>query len=80
MFYGGKTSLLPLNQLERLGYQLVIIPYTFRVTQRATIAAMQKTLAFIKQNGDSQLIVSELTTFKDCEIITGTADWLKLSK
>ncbi|WP_100623290.1 hypothetical protein [Candidatus Coxiella mudrowiae] len=66
MFYDGKTSILPLNQLERLGYQLVIItlylynPIPFEL-QRAAIAAMQKTLAFIKQNRDSQLIASELT-------------------
>lgn len=77
MFYGGKTPLVPLDQLEKLGYQLVIIPSDL---QRAAIAAMQKTLAVIKQKGDSQSIADNLVTFKDREAIIGTADWLNLSK
>lgn len=75
MFYGGKTPLVPINQLTKLGYQIVIIPSDL---QRAAIHAMQKTLDIIHRHGDSKEIADELTTFNEREKIIGTDWWLKL--
>ncbi len=75
MFYGGKTPLIPAEKLQALGYQIVIIPSDL---QRAAIHAMQKTLAEIKQHGDSKNIQSELLSFNDREKIIDTNFYLDL--
>jgi 2-methylisocitrate lyase-like PEP mutase family enzyme len=77
MFYGGKTPLVPIDQLAKWGYQIVIIPSDL---QRAAIHAMQKTLSVIHRNGDSKEIADELATFNEREKIIGTDWWLKLDK
>lgn len=77
MFYGGKTPLVPLNELQAMGYNLVIIPSDL---QRAAIHAMQQTLQTIKQYGDSKQMAEQLTSFKEREKIIGTDDYLNLGK
>lgn len=66
MFYGGKTPLVPVNDLQKMGYQLVIIPSDL---QRAAIFAMQNTLQAIKKDGDSKSISAQLTSFAEREKI-----------
>lgn len=73
MFYGGKTPLLPMERLQQLGYQIVIIPSDL---QRAAIHAMQETLAVIQRDGDSKAIADRLATFNEREEIIGTNDYL----
>jgi len=73
MFYGGKTPLVPFEQLAQWGYQLIIIPSDL---QRAAIFAMQKTLGVIKQHGDSSSIKDQLTSFAEREKIIGTDEYL----
>lgn len=73
MFYGGKTPLVPLEQLADWGYQLIIIPSDL---QRAAIHAMQKTLNVIKQEGDSSSIKDQLASFAEREKIIGTDQYL----
>lgn len=75
MFYGGKTPLVPVEQLEQWGFQIVIIPSDL---QRAAIAAMQKTLQVIHRNGDSKTIADQLTTFNEREEIIDTKGYLEL--
>lgn len=77
MFFGGKTPLIPLEKLEKLGFKLVIIPSDL---QRAAIFAMQKTLAEIKNNGDSRNLQNQLTSFQERENIIGTKSYLSLDK
>ncbi|EIK93783.1 methylisocitrate lyase 2 [Pseudomonas sp. M47T1] len=77
MFYGGKTPLMPIEELASLGYQLVIIPSDL---QRASIHAMQRTLAEIKRTGDSGALAKHLTTFKEREDIVQTSRYLSLDK
>lgn len=77
MFYGGKTPLMPIKELASLGYQLVIIPSDL---QRASIHAMQRTLAEIKRTGDSGALAKHLTTFKEREDIVQTKRYLSLDK
>lgn len=75
MFYGGKTPLIPKEQLTDLGYNIAIIPSDL---QRAAIKAMQKTLATIWEHGDSASIADELTTFKEREALIDTERYLQL--
>jgi 2-methylisocitrate lyase-like PEP mutase family enzyme len=77
MFYGGKTPLMPIEELTSLGYQLVIIPSDL---QRASIHAMQRTLAEIKRTGDSGALAKHLTTFKEREEIVQTDRYLSLDR
>lgn len=70
MFYGGKTPLVPLQQLQQLGYKIVIIPSDL---QRAAIYAMQQVLHAILQHGDSSSLANQLTSFAEREKIIGTA-------
>lgn len=74
MFHGGKTPIVPIKKLEELGYLIVIIPSDL---QRASIKAMQDTLAVIKEKGDSSSIGDRLTTFKEREQIIDTSSYLK---
>lgn len=74
MFQGGKTPLVPLETLQAMGYQLVIIPSDL---QRASIKAMQETLKIIHRDGNSQAINNQLVTFAEREAIIGTSEYLK---
>lgn len=75
MFYGGKTPLVSLQELARLGYQLVIVPSDL---QRAAIHAMQKTLNELLRSGDSHAMAAELTSFAERELIIQTEKYLAL--
>ncbi|MBD1553432.1 isocitrate lyase/PEP mutase family protein [Pseudomonas typographi] len=77
MFYGGKTPLMPAEELASLGYQLIIIPSDL---QRAAIHAMQNTLAQIKRTGDSSALAGQLTSFQEREQIVRTSRFLALDK
>jgi len=77
MFYGGKTPLVPIDELSALGYQITIIPSDL---QRAAIHAMQITLQEIKRTGDSSALAEQLTSFKEREQIVQTSRYLDLDK
>lgn len=55
----GKTPLLPLNELRRLGYAMVIYPQTALRTAFGAIAAM---LADLRKNGDQTAWVERMQT------------------
>jgi len=75
MFYGGKTPLMPIEELSSLGYQLVIIPSDM---QRDAIHAMQVVLTEIKRSGDSSAMAAQLTSFEEREKIVQTSRYLAL--
>ena len=77
MFQGGKTPLVPLATLQKLGYKLVIIPSDL---QRASIRAMEETLAVIKAEGNSAAIEGRLASFATREALVGLADYVALEK
>lgn len=70
MFYGGKTPLVPSDDLQAMGYKIAIIPSDL---QRAAIKAMQTTLAAIAADGDSAKVKDQLVSFQDREKIIDTA-------
>lgn len=69
MFHGGKTPMVPVEQLQSWGYSVVIIPSDL---QRAAIKAMQDTLKAIAINGNSATMSEHMTSFKEREVIVET--------
>jgi 2-methylisocitrate lyase-like PEP mutase family enzyme len=73
MFQGGKTPLLPVAQLEQLGYHIVIIPSD---TQRAAIKAMQRVLAAIARDGSAAAMFNDMASFSEREAVVDTPAYL----
>jgi 2-methylisocitrate lyase-like PEP mutase family enzyme len=73
MFHGGKTPLMSFQDLEALGYKIVIVPSD---TQRAAIAAMRRVLDAIRRDGHSGALAKEMVSFKEREVIVDTARYL----
>jgi 2-methylisocitrate lyase-like PEP mutase family enzyme len=77
VFKGGKTPMLPVERLERMGYRIAIYPSE---TQRAGIYAMRQTLALLKREGTTEAMDESLTTFKERDKIVGLDDWQDLER
>ena len=77
VFKGGKTPMLPVERLERMGYRIAIYPSE---TQRAGIYAMRQTLALLKREGTTEAMDEMLTTFKERDKIVGLDDWQDLER
>ena len=74
MFHGGKTPIMPAEELARMGYGIVIIPSDL---QRAAIHAMRATLAAIARDGTSMAMAERMVSFTERERIIGTHQWLE---
>jgi len=77
VFKGGKTPMLPMQRLEKMGYRIAIYPSE---TQRAAIHAMRATLATLKREGTTESIDATLTTFKERDRVVGLDDWQKIER
>lgn len=77
VFKGGKTPMLPVERLERMGYRIAIYPSE---TQRAGIYAMRQALALLKREGTTEAMDEMLTTFKERDKIVGLDDWQDLER
>lgn len=77
MFHGGKTPLVSAPELQKMGYQIVIIPSDL---QRAAIFAMSEVLTAIKSNGDSGALTDRMVSFQDREKIVETATFMEQEK
>ena len=77
VFKGGKTPMLPMERLEKMGYRIAIYPSE---TQRAAIHAMRTTLSTLKREGTTESIDANLTTFKDRDKVVGLDDWNKIER
>jgi len=77
MFAGGKTPLVPTDELFAMGYRVVIIPSDL---QRASIGAMNRVLAEIRTAGHSARLSGDMVSFSDREEIVGTSEYLRLEK
>lgn len=73
MFHGGKTPLVPADELAAMGYAIVIIPSDL---QRAAIHAMQATLEAILRDGHSMAVADHMVSFQDREAVIETDRWL----
>jgi len=77
VFKGGKTPMLPVPRLEKMGYRIAIYPSE---TQRAGIYAMRIALGLLKRDGTTESMDTALTTFKERDQIVGLDDWQKLER
>jgi 2-methylisocitrate lyase-like PEP mutase family enzyme len=77
VFKGGKTPMLPMERLEKMGYRIAIYPSE---TQRAGIHAMRHALATLKSEGTTESIDASLTTFKERDKVVGLDDWQKIER
>jgi 2-methylisocitrate lyase-like PEP mutase family enzyme len=77
VFKGGKTPMLPMGRLEKMGYRIAIYPSE---TQRAAIHAMRRALETLKREGTTESIDDSLTTFKERDRVAGLDDWQKIER
>jgi 2-methylisocitrate lyase-like PEP mutase family enzyme len=77
VFKGGKTPMLPMDRLEKMGFRIAIYPSE---TQRAAIHAMRTALSTLKREGTTESIDANLTTFKDRDKVVGLDDWNKIER
>ena len=77
VFKGGKTPMLPVERLQRMGYRIAIYPSE---TQRAGIHAMRRALGVLKIEGTTEAIDDSLTTFTERDKIVGLDDWQDLER
>jgi 2-methylisocitrate lyase-like PEP mutase family enzyme len=72
VFKGGKTPMLPVERLEQMGYRIAIYPSE---TQRAGIFAMRQVLSLLKQEGTTEAMDAQLTTFKERDQVVALDEW-----
>ena len=77
VFKGGKTPMLPVERLEKMGYRIAIYPSE---TQRAAIHAMRNALSTLKREGTTESIDASLTTFKERDRVVDLDGWQKIEK
>ncbi len=71
MFRGGKTPLVPAEQLAALGYRIMIVPSDI---QRAAIRAMQRAAAEIRRHGHTEAMAEDMASFAEREEIIGLTE------
>jgi 2-methylisocitrate lyase-like PEP mutase family enzyme len=72
VFKGGKTPMLPVERLEKMGYRIAIYPSE---TQRAGIFAMRQVLSVLKREGTTEAMDAQLTTFKERDQVVALDEW-----
>jgi 2-methylisocitrate lyase-like PEP mutase family enzyme len=77
VFKGGKTPMLPMERLEKMGYRIAIYPSE---TQRAAIHAMRRALDTLNREGTTESIDDALTTFKERDRVVGLDDWQNIER
>ncbi|MDQ6899096.1 MAG: isocitrate lyase/PEP mutase family protein [Candidatus Dormibacteraeota bacterium] len=75
MFEGGRTPLIPAQELEKMGYRLVIVPSDL---QRAAIRAMQVTAAALLRDGSSTAVREQLAPFAARDAVVDLGGWSEL--
>ena len=75
VFKGGKTPMLPVDRLQKMGYRIAIYPSE---TQRAGIHAIRQVLGLLKREGTTAAMDAALTTFKERDKVVGLDDWQKI--
>ena len=77
VFKGGKTPMLPVERLQKMGYRIAIYPSE---TQRAGIYAMRMVLGLLRKTGTTEAMDEALTTFNERDKIVGLDDWQQLER
>lgn len=72
MFGGGRTPLVAPQDLEAMGYRIMIVPSDL---QRAAIRAMQDAVAAIRETGTAAGMGERLAGFGDRDALVDLASW-----
>jgi len=75
MFEGGKTPLIPAEDLAEMGYRLMIVPSDL---QRAAIKAMQEVAQVLRRDGSSAAVRDRLVSFVEREQVVDLERWSRL--
>jgi len=77
MFKGGKTPLVPMDQLQQWGYRVAIVPSPL---QLAAVHAMQKLLAGLKAHGSLERFSDEMISFRERDEIVDLQKYQELER
>ncbi len=77
MTLGGKSPVLPLNRLARLGFRVIIVPSDL---QRMAIRSMQRVLEVIGRDGNGGALAGEMASFNERDEVVDTAGYLDLDR
>ena len=69
----GKSPLLPAQELERLGFKIVIFPASALLS---ATQAVRQTLAALKQHGTTAHLLENMTSLQDCFEAVGLSEML----
>ena len=68
----GKTPLLPLEQLQALGYKVIAYALT---TLMASVRAMERTLSKLKAQASPEEYLDDLASFEELDRLLGFPEW-----
>jgi len=74
---GGKTPILPLANLQEIGYKVVIYPAS---AWMASIKAMREVLAVLKEDGTTARYASRMVSFQDMFEVVGRSKFAAMEK
>lgn len=77
MFKGGKTPLVPMNELEIMGYRVAIVPSPL---QLAAIHVMEELLQVLKKEGTIEPFSERMASFKERDEIVDLPKYQGLEK
>jgi len=77
MVEGGKTPILPLNELEQKGYRIVIFPGG---TARYTASRLQNYYSSLKEHGTTEPLWSQMLNFDELNELIGTPELIENGK
>lgn len=74
MFAGGKTPLLPADEVAALGYRLMIVPSDL---QRAALFAMREAARVLREQGSTASLAERMTSFADRDQLVGLDEFVR---
>jgi len=74
---GGKTPILPVQELRELGFKIAIYPGTLWM---ASIKAMQEVLQVLKEDGSATRFYPRMVSFQEMFEIVGRSEYAALEK
>jgi 2-methylisocitrate lyase-like PEP mutase family enzyme len=77
VFKGGKTPMLAVERLEKMGYRIAIYPSE---TQRAAIYAVRQVLRTLKREGTTAAMDAALTTFTERDKVVALEEWQSVER
>ncbi len=74
---GGKTPILGIQELKKMGYKMVIYPVSAHM---AAIRAMQEVLTVLKEDGTTARYAPRMVSFQEMFEVVGRSGYVRLEK